>query len=54
MTQELIGRVVEVVTPQTVYRGVLVEIGEAEIYIRSESGWLAVPVESVTAVREAE
>jgi len=49
--QELIGKQVEVVTGDMVYRGILIEINEAEIYLQAEDGWITVPVEKVVHVR---
>jgi len=51
--QELIGKEVEVITADIVYRGILVEIGETEIYLQAEEGWIEVPVERVMDVRAA-
>jgi len=48
--QELIGKQVEVITGDVIYRGVLVEIGETEIYLRAEEGWITVPVDRVVDV----
>ena len=52
MTQELIGREVEVKTFETIYRGVLVELGESEIHLQSETGWLVIPVDKVIEITE--
>ena len=49
--QELIGKQVEVLTADIVYRGILVEIGETEIYLQAENGWIMVPVDRVVDVR---
>lgn len=51
--QELTGREVEVITGETIYRGILVEIGELEIYLQCPDGWLVVPVEKVVDIRAA-
>lgn len=51
---DLIGKIVEVGTPETVYYGKLVEVNENEVYLETESGWLVIPVERVTYVREKE
>ncbi|RJQ20598.1 MAG: hypothetical protein C4560_04715 [Nitrospiraceae bacterium] len=48
--QELIGKEVNVYTSETVYRGILIEIGESEIYLQSESGWIVIPVEKVADI----
>lgn len=52
--RELAGKEVEVITADIIYRGVLVEIGETEIYLQSESGWIMIPVEKVSEVRAIE
>ncbi|MCK5427437.1 MAG: hypothetical protein KAJ34_07055 [Thermodesulfovibrionia bacterium] len=52
--RELAGKEVEVITADVIYRGVLVEIGETEIYLQSESGWIMIPVEKVSEVRAIE
>jgi ribosome maturation factor RimP len=51
---ELIGKVVEVVTGETVYIGKLVEVNEEEVYLETEAGWVVVPVEKVALIREKE
>jgi hypothetical protein len=51
---ELIGRIVEVGTGETVYTGKLIEINEEDVYLESESGWIVVPVEKVGFIREKE
>ncbi len=52
--RELVGREVEVITQDVVYRGILVEVGETEVHIRSESGWLAIPVANIAEVKPVE
>ncbi|MBI5055470.1 MAG: hypothetical protein HZB61_02455 [Nitrospirae bacterium] len=51
--QELIGKQVEVITVDVTYRGTLVGIGETEIYLQAEEGWIVVPVDKVVDVRAA-
>lgn len=51
--QELTGKEVEVVTFETIYRGTLVEIGESEVYLQSDTGWIVVPVDKVVEIKEA-
>lgn len=48
----LIGKTVIVETQETLYVGRLVEIGEEEVYLESESGWIVVPVDRITSIRE--
>ncbi len=47
---DLIGKEVEVRTSEIFYKGTLVEIGETEIHLRSETGWIVVPVEKVVEI----
>lgn len=51
---ELVGKIVEVLTVETTYIGKLIEIGETEVYIETESGWTVIPVERVISVKEKE
>jgi len=51
---ELIGKEVEVNTVDIIYRGVLVELGEAEIFLSSENGWITIPMDSVVDVKAVE
>jgi hypothetical protein len=51
---DLIGKIVIVETPETTYTGKLVEIGEEEVYLESEIGWVVVPVERIASIRERE
>ena len=51
---ELIGKIVEVGTVETIYTGKLVEVNEEEIYLEAEYGWITVPVEKIAFLREKE
>ena len=51
---ELIGKVVEVGTPETTYLGRLAEVNEEEVYLETESGWVVVPLDRVAYIRETE
>ena len=51
---ELIGKIVEVGTVETLYYGKLIEINENEVHLETESGWLVVPLDRVAFVREKE
>jgi hypothetical protein len=48
---ELIGKIVEVGTAETVYTGTLIEVNEDDVYLESDSGWIVVPVEKVGFIR---
>ena len=50
--QDLVGKIVEVGTVETLYYGKLVEINEDEVHLETESGWLVIPIERVAFVRE--
>jgi len=52
--QELTGREVEVITFETVYRGILIEIGADEVHLQSETGWIVVPVKKIVDITEVE
>jgi hypothetical protein len=51
---ELIGKEVEVQTTETIYRGTLVEIGEHEIFLQSQYGWITVPHDKIANVKAVE
>ncbi|MEC4675515.1 MAG: hypothetical protein VST72_01145 [Nitrospirota bacterium] len=51
---DLIGKIVEVNTVDTVYTGKLVEINENEAYLESASGWITIPVDRIAVIREIE
>ena len=50
---ELIGKEVEVRTADISYKGILIEIGETEVHLQAETGWIVVPVEKVVDIRES-
>ncbi|MEW6601645.1 MAG: hypothetical protein AB1499_11810 [Nitrospirota bacterium] len=52
--QELIGREVEVITFETVYRGILVEIGTLEVHLQSVTGWIVIPVDKIVDIKAVE
>ncbi len=49
--QELTGKEVEVTTFDTVYRGILIEVGEVDVHLQSESGWIVIPVEKIVDIK---
>ena len=51
---DLIGKIVEVGTVETLYYGKLIEINENEVHLQTDSGWLVVPLDRVAFVREKE
>ncbi len=52
--QELTGKHVEVIAEGIIYRGILKELGEDEIYLESESGWIVIPMEKVADIKAAD
>jgi hypothetical protein len=51
MLQDLIHREVEIITPETTYRGTLMGVEDEELHLQSESQWLVIPLERVIDVR---
>jgi hypothetical protein len=51
MMHELIRKEVEVITPEIIYRGILMEVTETEISLQSVNGWISIPMERVLDVR---
>jgi hypothetical protein len=51
---DLIGKFVIVETAETLYEGKLVEFGEDEVHLESDMGWIVIPMQKVTSVREKE
>ncbi|MEF9427098.1 MAG: hypothetical protein L0956_07975 [Candidatus Mariimomonas ferrooxydans] len=49
--QELLGKEVEVNTNETIYRGILIEVTENEIQLKSQYGWVSIPAEKVADIR---
>jgi len=51
---DLIGKMVIVETHETTYTGKLVEIGEEEVHLESEMGWVVIPVDRIASISEKE
>ncbi len=52
---DLIGKIVTVeATDRITYTGKLVEIGEEEVHLESEMGWIVIPVERIATIKEKE
>jgi hypothetical protein len=49
---KLVGKIVEVEADEMTYTGRLIEIGEDEVHLESESGWIVIPVEKIAFIRE--
>jgi len=52
--EKLIGKIVYVETPETRYSGKLIEIGEEEVHLESEAGWIIIPIYRIMDIREKE
>ncbi len=50
--RELIEKYVEVGANDIIYSGKLVEIGETEVHLESESGWIVIPVDQIAFIRK--
>lgn len=49
---DLIGKIVDVETPDMVYTGKLIEVGEEDVHLESENGWIVVPVDRIINIKE--
>lgn len=47
---DLIGKIVNVETVDTMYKGKLIEVNEEEVHLESESGWIVIPMQKVTNI----
>ncbi|MCE5194119.1 MAG: hypothetical protein LLF28_01490 [Nitrospiraceae bacterium] len=50
--QDLIGKIVDVISAETKYTGRLIEVNETDVYIETEAGWLMIPVENIIDIVE--
>ena len=51
--REMIGKEVEVIANGISYRGVLIEVSDAEVHLKTMMQWISLPASSVTSVRPA-
>ncbi len=51
--QSMIGKEVEVIASGTTYRGVLIEVSDVDVHIRTSMQWVSLPVSTVSEVRLA-
>lgn len=49
----LIGKIVIVEAGGMTYRGKLIEIGEEEVYLLGERGYIVIPTKNISSIREA-
>jgi len=54
LLNDLIGKFVIVETQETTYAGKLIEIGEEEVHLETEMGWIVIPVDRVADIKEKE
>jgi hypothetical protein len=50
----LVGKTVLVETYEVTYTGTLIEVGDQDVHLQSETGWIVIPVERITDIREKE
>jgi len=51
--RSMIGKEVEVLANGVLYRGVLQEVTDAEVYLKTSMQWMALPVSTVNTIRPA-
>jgi len=52
---DLTGKIVIVEAEDGItYTGKLIEIGEEEVYLEGETGWIMIPVERIADIRKAD
>jgi hypothetical protein len=51
--QSMLGKEVEVIASGTTYRGVLIEVSDVEVHIRTSMQWVSLPISSVSAIKPA-
>lgn len=51
--QSMIGKEVEVIANGMTYRGVLVEVSDVDVHLKSTMQWMSLPASSVTSVKLA-
>jgi hypothetical protein len=49
---DLVGKIVDVKTPDMTYTGKLIELGEEDIQLESASGWVTIPVDMIVLITE--
>ncbi len=51
--QSMIGKEVEVLASGTTYRGILIEVSDTEVHLKTSMQWISLPASSVSAVKLA-
>lgn len=49
----LINKEVIVEADGIIYRGELIEVSEQEVFLKSEYGWITIPMEKISSIRGA-
>jgi len=49
--QSMIGKEVEVIASGTTYRGILIEVSDVEVHIKTSMQWVSLPVSSVSMIK---
>lgn len=48
----LLKKEVEIVAHGFIYRGILIEVGIEDVYLKTETGWITISNNDVTEIRE--
>jgi len=48
----LVGKEVEILANNTVYRGKLIEVGIEQVYLKAETRWITLMTSAVNEIRE--
>ncbi len=51
--QSMIGKEVEVIANGMTYRGVLIEVSDTDVHLKSTMQWMSLPASSVSAIKLA-
>ncbi len=51
--QSMIGKEVEVIANGMTYRGVLIEVSDTEVHLKSTMQWMSLPVSGVSSIKLA-
>ena len=51
--QSMIGKEVEVIANGMIYRGVLIEVSDVEVHLKTSMQWVSLPASSVSALKLA-
>lgn len=49
--RDMIGKDVEVMANGVQYRGILIEVSDAEVHLKTSMQWLALPVPGISSIR---